>query len=83
VYVNFKVLIEHQTHFIGFLMGGPKSFSDEHLYKAHQHLNIDENEWLEVTRLLKHSLDEFGIEPQDADIIMQSLIEKKALILQE
>ena len=39
--VDLPKLIDHQTKFISSLMGGPASFSDDHLKRAHSHMTIE------------------------------------------
>lgn len=35
-----RVLVDHQTKFIALMMGGPASYTDEHLKRVHAHLGI-------------------------------------------
>ncbi|ALO34537.1 hypothetical protein CMT41_07270 [Colwellia sp. MT41] len=76
---NMETLIDHQTRFITSLLGGPTSFTDLHLKSVHQHLNINEEVWNEVITLLKLSLLEFGMERIDAEMIINTLSNKKRL----
>jgi hypothetical protein len=39
---DMKRLIDHQTKFVSSLMGGPASYTSEHLERVHAHLNITE-----------------------------------------
>jgi len=78
---NIETLIEHQTSFISSLLGGPTSFSDQHLASVHSNLAIKEQEWCEVITLLELSLVEFGMEQADADVIINKLVAKKGIFL--
>lgn len=76
---NMEALIDHQTNFISSLLGGPVSFSDQHLESVHSHLNIKEEVWIEVITLLDLALLEFGMEKPDSDMLINSLTDKKGL----
>ena len=76
---NMESLIDHQTSFISSLLGGPVSFTDEHLKSVHSHLNINEEVWNEVVALLDLALLEFGMEKADSTILLNTLLEKKRL----
>lgn len=39
---NMKRLIDHQTKFIASVMGGPASYTNDALERAHAHLSIDQ-----------------------------------------
>ncbi len=45
--VDMKRLIDHQTKFIAFVMGGPASYTNEHLERTHAHLQIDDSAFRE------------------------------------
>ncbi len=62
---NLRTLIEHQTGFLAWVMGGPASYSDERLRRVHQRLNITREDFTELTSLLRESLEEFGLDAQD------------------
>lgn len=74
---NMEDLINHQSRFITSLLGGPISFTDQHLASVHKHLNIDEDVWLEVITLLRQALLEFGMEQADSDMIINTFSNKK------
>ena len=51
--VEMPRLIDHQTRFISFLMGGPASYSDEHIQHVHARLAITLAEFDEMIELLR------------------------------
>ena len=57
--VDIRRLIDHQTHFISFLMGGPASYSDDHLERVHRKLAITAPEFAEMVALLRETLEDF------------------------
>lgn len=78
---NMATLIEHQSHFISSLLGGPISYTDEHLQAVHCHLNIKEDVWHEVMTLLELALVEFEMERVDLEMILNKLSAKKGMFL--
>jgi hemoglobin len=78
---DMETLITHQNRFLSSLLGGPVSFSDQHLKSVHHHLNINEEDWNEVTTLLELALVEFGMEKADSDMLIKKLSDKKGLFL--
>lgn len=79
--IDMPQLIDHQTKFIASVMGGPASFSDDALHKAHSHLNIKEEEWDEVVTLLHQTLKDFNIEEPDIAALLSAVASKKSLIV--
>ena len=78
---DMEALINHQTTFISSLLGGPSSYTDEHLKSVHSHLNLNEEVWNEVIHLLSLALFEFGIETLDSNMLINTLSSKKGLFL--
>ena len=50
--IEMPKLIDHQTRFISFLMGGPASYTDEHIEHVHTRLGITLAEFDEMIELL-------------------------------
>ena len=78
---NMEALINHQTSFISSLLGGPASYTDQHLKSVHSHLNLDSEVWDEVINLLSLALVEFGMETVDSNMLISTLSGKKGLFL--
>ncbi len=78
---NMEALIDHQTRFISSLLGGPASYTDQHLKSVHSHLNLNEDVWNEVVNLLSLALFEFGMETIDSNMLIKTLSKKKGLFL--
>jgi len=79
--VNMARLIDHQTKFFATLMGGPVSFSDGHLLRAHKNLAIDQKTFQEVVSILKETLQDFDMDESDIGIIVAEIDSKKHLIV--
>lgn len=63
--IDMRTLIDHQTKFIATLMGGPVSFTDEHLARVHRHLHITDEAFDEMTTLLRETLEDFDFDQTD------------------
>jgi hemoglobin len=78
---DMKQLIDHQTKFIAYLMGGPASFSDDHLERVHQRLGIDRRTFNEMVSLLTETLKDFDFSDEDIAIIEKELERRAPLII--
>lgn len=78
---DMKTLIDHQTKFISSIMGGPASFTSDTLERVHARLGIDEAAFIEVTKLLQETLEDFGMEEADVRTICDELLRSKRLIV--
>lgn len=68
--VDIKTLIDHQTKFIAQVMGGPVNYSNEQLRSVHAKHKIDREAFDEVTGLLKETLEDFELSPDDVNRII-------------
>lgn len=74
-------LIDHQTQFISQLLGGPIRISDETLQHAHARLHITHEEFEEVVRLLRNTLEEGGLASEDVAFVMSEVRRREMLIV--
>jgi hemoglobin len=65
-HIDVRRLIDHQTKFVSALMGGPVSFSNEHLGRAHHHLGISPEEYAEMGEIFRETLEDHDL--PDADV---------------
>ena len=79
--VDMRSLIDHQTMFVACLMGGPPSFSDDELRRAHRPLQITEADFSEMADLLKLTLEEFKLASADVAQICAEIAARKSLII--
>jgi hemoglobin len=79
--IDMKRLVDHQTKFISSLMGGPANYSDERLGQLHAHLEISDQDFDEVARLLAETMKEFGFEPADCDAIIGEIEARRKFIV--
>ena len=72
--VDMRRLIDHQTKFIAAIMGGPASFSNEALERAHRNLGITDEAFREA-------LEDNGVDESDIAVICTAVIERKPYIV--
>jgi len=74
-------LIDHQTQFISQLLGGPVRISDETLQHAHARLRITPEEFEEIGRILRNTLEESGLGSEDVAFVMREVRRREPLIV--
>ena len=61
-------LIEHQIHFIAYVMDGPSShYPDDYLAAKHAGHGITREHYLEVVAILRQTLEDAGVTPEDVE----------------
>lgn len=80
---NMKRLIDHQTKFVSAMMGGPASYSNEHLEKVHAHLGITEEAFYESVDLLQDTLEDHDFEDADISAVKDAVMDRKNHIVQK
>jgi hemoglobin len=65
--VDMRRLVDHQTKFIAAVMGGPASFTDEQMARAHTRLGITAEAFDEMAGLFRETLEDFGVELAEID----------------
>lgn len=81
--IDMPRLIDHQTQFIASVMGGPATFSDDALHKAHARLGISQAEFDEITELLREALEDNGVDDDDVEMIVDGVMKKAMFIVTE
>jgi hemoglobin len=76
-----KRLIDHQTKFIASMMGGPASFTNEHLERVHAHLGITEPAFFESMALLRETLEDFDFQEEDIQTVVDEMQSRKNYIV--
>lgn len=79
--VDMQRLVEHQAKFISSVMGGPESYTDAKLRDAHAHLAIDKAAFDEMIDLLRLTLEDFQISPDDVRTIVAGLTARESQIV--
>lgn len=77
---DMENLIDHQTKFISFLLGGPVSYPDAKLRAAHSNLEIEATHFDTIKVLLSDALKAFELEPADIDVVLEKIESYRSLI---
>jgi hemoglobin len=78
---DMRTLIDHQTKFIAYLMGGPASYTNDHLARVHEHLGITEGAYAEAVNMLSDTMEDFGVTTDDVRAMRRQLQGVKHLIV--
>ena len=79
--VDMKRLIDHQTKFVSSLMGGPASFTNEHLERIHSSLGITETAFKESVSLMKETLEDHEFLNDDIQAVGDAMNSAKNFIV--
>lgn len=79
--VDTKTLIDHQTKFVASMMGGPASYSNEHLERVHRNLGIDERAFEEMCDIFRETLEDHELEEGDIGEVMGQIQARKVYIV--
>jgi hemoglobin len=75
--------IDHQTKFVAYLMGGPASFTDEHLARVHEHLRIDDESFDELVLIFRETLEDHDMDETDVGVVIGELTRRRRLVVTE
>lgn len=78
---DMKRLIDHQTKFIASMMGGPASYTNEHIERVHERLGITEEAFLEAVDLLKETLEDFDFQDEDIKNVEYEMMSRKNFVI--
>jgi hemoglobin len=79
--VDMRRQIDHQTKFIASLMGGPASFTSEHLARVHARLDIDDDAFDEIVALLRETLEDFDFDESDIAVVYGEVVRHRSVIV--
>ena len=79
--VDMRALVDHQTKFITYVMGGPATFSDAQIQRAHTQRGISRAEFREMIELLAATLEEAELEPADIEHIRHEVARREHLVV--
>lgn len=71
--VDMRRLIDHQTKFIAFLMGGPASYTNDHLAHTHARLGIDRPAFDQMIVTMRETLEDFEMDDGDIATVVKEL----------
>jgi hemoglobin len=78
---DMRRLVDHQTKFIATLMGGPASYTNDHIERIHAHLGITESAFFEVVELLRETLEDFDFAEEDIQFVMDEMMSRKNFVV--
>ena len=79
--VDMRSVIDHQTKFIASIMGGPASYSNDHLERVHANLGISEEAFDEAVALLRETFEDFDVDESDIALILQDVKGRRKFIV--
>lgn len=79
--VDMKKLIDHQTKFIAYLLGGPADYTGERLTQLHAHLQIHGDDFDEMKDILGQTLSDHGFEEADRGAVIDVIEGHRSLIV--
>lgn len=82
-HVDMRRLIDHQTRFIAQVMGGPVAYSNEALEQVHRPLGITEPAFAEMVKLLRQTLEELELPPDDVASVIAEIERRRPVIVGE
>ena len=80
--VDMPKLIDHQTKFVSALMGGPASFTDGHIQRAHAHMAISDAHFDQLKALVRETLEEYDIAPEDIEAVLGEFEIRRTLLIE-
>lgn len=78
---DMSKMVDHQTKFIASLLGGPASYTDNQLKQLHSHLSIEQAHFDELKVILKDTLADHKIEPDDVNAILAEFEKRREMIV--
>ena len=79
--VDMSKMVDHQTKFIASLLGGPASYTDNQLKQLHSHLDIKDSHFDELEIVLRETLVNHGVEPDDVEAVVAEFAKRRPLIV--
>lgn len=69
--VHMETLVQHQTAFLSAALGGEVGYTPEYLQQVHDRLRITDDDFTEMMKLLRTTLENFAIDPADTSAVME------------
>ena len=79
--IDMKRLIDHQIKFFAALMGGPASYTNDHLERVHARFAITESAFKEALLLMRDTLEEFNFREDDMQCVVDEMMSRKNYIV--
>lgn len=79
--VDMRGQIDHQTKFFASIMGGPASYTSEHLARVHQKLAITDEAFDELVMLVRETLEDFELDESDIATVYGEIVSYRSFIV--
>lgn len=79
--VDMARLMDHQTKFIATIMGGPASYSNEHLARVHERHHITDEAFDRSALLLRETLEDHGMDETDIGEVYGAFLARRPVIV--
>lgn len=79
--VDMAKLMDHQTKFVASLLGGPASYSNDHLRQIHLDLRIGDDDFTEMAEVLSETLIDHGMSRDDTADVIKAIEARRAFIV--
>jgi hemoglobin len=79
--VDMRRQVDHQSKFISAVMGGPASYSDDHLQRVHARLGIDKAAFIVMGSLLKEAMEDHDMDGADVEAVMREIAGREHLVV--
>lgn len=81
--IEMRRLIDHQTKFIASLMGGPASYTDEHLARVHERLHITDAAFDRMALVLREALEDHDVDESDISTVHAGIVSRRSFIVDQ
>jgi hemoglobin len=81
--IDFDGLINHQVKFFSYVMGGVDGYDMSNFKKAHFKFKITDEAFAEVINILRTTLEEFSVENEDINFIVNSALGLKNQVVNQ
>lgn len=81
--VDMPRLIDHQTKFMATLLGGPASFTNEHIQRVHLRLGIDGLAMDEMKVVLRECLEDHDLDETDVASVVAAFEAYRPLVVHD
>jgi hemoglobin len=78
---SMRTLVDHQTKFVSFLLGGPASYNDDHLQRIHARMGITLPAFDEMVLTMLETLEDHDFTKGEVAAVEHELRARQSLIV--
>lgn len=79
--IDMPALVDHQTKFVAYLLGGPAAYTDEQIRRVHAELDVSRADFAEMVDLLCEALEDHDLAAADIADVRRRLQAREHLIV--